>query len=142
MMTDQCRTFQVAIRLTMRVAQTMSEKVAGLMLKARNVNGSLSGPPPRPTCAPARTVQTPPNPPPLAAVMPSTVLAPVPASLDAAAGAQSAEGLTKWLVESCTSNMDFVNAAVPAQAVTAPWILGAERQKTIDTCTTEPTSHR
>ena len=65
---------------------------------------------------------------------------PANASLDAAARAQAIADLRKWLVESCTSNIDFVNAAVRSGMVTGHEILGAERQARIDACTAEANS--
>lgn len=65
---------------------------------------------------------------------------PANASLDAAARAQAIADLRKWLVESCTSNIDFVNAAVRSGVVTGHEILGAERQAKIDACTAEANS--
>lgn len=65
---------------------------------------------------------------------------PANASLDAAAKAQAIADLRKWLVESCTSNIDFVNAAVRSGMVTGRQILGAERQAKIDACTAEANS--
>jgi hypothetical protein len=65
---------------------------------------------------------------------------PANASLDAAAKAQAVADLRKWLVESCTSSIDFVNAAVRSGMVTGRQILAAERQAKIDACTAEANS--
>ncbi len=62
------------------------------------------------------------------------------ASLDATARAQAVVDLREWLVDSCTSNVDFVNAAVRSGVVTGRQILGAERQAKIGACTAEANS--
>ncbi|HEY1722232.1 MAG TPA: hypothetical protein VGG27_13390 [Magnetospirillaceae bacterium] len=56
------------------------------------------------------------------------------AALDAAARAKTKEDLQKWIVESCNSNVDFVNAAVRAGVVTGHEIKGEERQSNIAAC--------
>jgi hypothetical protein len=65
---------------------------------------------------------------------------PANAPLDATAKAQVIADLRRWLVKSCTSKVDFVNAAVQSGMVTGRQILGPERQAKIDACTADAAS--
>jgi uncharacterized protein len=56
------------------------------------------------------------------------------ASSDAAFRTKAIADFRKWSVESCTSNIDAVNALVRSGAVTGRETLGAERQAKIDSC--------